>query len=124
MKRLSALALLVLLTACGTPQEQCISRATRDIRTVDRLMSEVQGNLDRGFAYETYTVYDIDYIDCSTEADPGRVCAIRVAEEERRPVAIDLATEKVKLDQLRAKRSELLQSSAPVVAQCRVEFPE
>lgn len=124
MNRLPVLALLTLLAACGTPQEQCVSRATRDIRTLDRLMTAVQGNLDRGFAYEYYTVYEIDYVTCGTQTDPDRVCAIRVPEEERRPVAIDLAAERVKLDQLRDKRAELLRAAAPVVAQCRVEFPE
>lgn len=124
MKRLSYLALLGFLAACGTPQEQCISKATRDIRTVDRLITEVQGTLDRGFGYEYITVWELDYVDCGTEADPSRVCAIRVPEQERRPVALDLAAEQIKLDQLRAKRVELLKSAAPVVAQCKIDNPE
>jgi hypothetical protein len=41
---------LALLTACGTPQEQCVARNTRDLRTVDKLIAEVQGNLARGYA--------------------------------------------------------------------------
>ena len=124
MKCRPVLALVGLLVACGTPQEQCISRATRDIRTIDRLMTEVQGNLDRGFGYEYYTVYELDYIDCGTETDPNRVCAIRVPEQERRPVALDLAAEQVKLNQLKAKRAQLVARVAPVVAQCRIDNPE
>ena len=123
MKRLSALTLIGLLAACGTPQEQCIGKATREIRTVDRLMTEVQGNLDRGYGYEYITVYELDYVSCGTEADPSRVCAIRVAEQERREVAIDLAAEAVKLTQLQAKRKQLLRSAAPVVAQCKAANP-
>ncbi len=123
MKRLCCVALLG-LAACGTPQEQCVSKATRDIRTVDRLITEVQGNLDRGFGYEYITVWELDYIDCGTEADPNRVCAVRVPEQERRAVALDLAAEQVKLNQLRAKRVQQVKSVAPIVAQCKVDNPE
>ena len=124
MKRLCSLALLAALAGCGTPQEQCIGKATRDMRTVDRLIIELQDNLDRGFGFESITVWEIDYIACRTELDPSRVCAIRVPEQERRPVAIDLAAEQVKLDQLRARRVQMVRSAAPVVAQCKIDNPE
>lgn len=124
MKPLLLLAMVALLASCGTPREHCIGKATREIRTVDRLITEVQGNLDRGYGYEFITIYEIDYIDCGNEADPSRVCAIRVPEQERRPIAIDLAAEARKLDQLQAKRQALLTSAAPVVAQCKVDNPE
>jgi len=123
MKRICSIALLG-LAACGTPQEQCISGATRDIRTVDRLITEVQGNLDRGFGYDYITVFELDYVDCGTEADPDRVCAIRVPEQERRPIALDLDAEQIKLNQLRAKRAQQIKSVAPVVAQCKIDNPE
>ena len=57
MKRLT-FPVLVLLAACGTPQEQCIRYNTRDLRTVDRLIAETEGNLDRGYAIETITEYE------------------------------------------------------------------
>lgn len=124
MKRICGLALLGVLAACGTPQEQCIGKATRDIRTVDRLIKEVEGNLERGFGYDYITVIETDYVPCGSEADPSRVCAIQVPEQERIPVALDLAAEQVKLDQLRVKRVQLLKSAGPVVAQCKVDNPE
>ena len=40
MRRLLLPALLI-LTACGTPQEQCISAATRDMRVVDAIFRSV-----------------------------------------------------------------------------------
>ena len=40
---------LIPLAACGTPQEQCIGAATRDMQVVNRLIAEVQGNLARGY---------------------------------------------------------------------------
>lgn len=123
MRRLPCLVLL-LLAACGTPQEQCISAATRDIRVVDRLIREAEGNLERGYGFEEYTVYELDYVNCGTQSNPDRVCAIRRPEQERRPVAIDLAAEQVKLTQLRAKRAQQTKAVAPVIAQCRIDNPE
>lgn len=123
MRRLPCLVLL-LLAACGTPQEQCISAATRDIRVVDRLIREAEGNLERGYGFEEYTVYELDYVNCGTQSNPDRVCAIRRPEQEQRPVAIDLAAEQVKLTQLRAKRAQQTKAVAPVIAQCRIDNPE
>ena len=65
MKRLLSIALLA-LAGCGTPQEQCINRNTRDLRTVDRLIVETQGNLQRGYALETVTRYE-DFWDTCLE---------------------------------------------------------
>ncbi len=124
MNRIWWLAALGILTACGTPQEQCVSKATRDIRVVDRLIKETSGNLERGYGYEYITVIETDYVDCGTDTEPDRVCVIRVPEQERIPVALDLAAEQLKLEQLQAKRAEKIRSVAPVVAQCKADNPE
>lgn len=124
MKRFWCLSLMGTLAACGTPQEQCISKVTRDIRVVDRLTKETQGNLDRGYGYKYITVIETDYVDCGTEDDPSRVCLIRVPEQERVEVALDLAAEQVKLDQLVAKRAQLVKAAAPALAQCKIDNPE
>jgi len=124
MKRLICLGVLCLLAACGTPQEQCISAASRDIRVVDRLIREAEGNLQRGYGFETYTTYETEFVPCGTEANPNRVCARRVPVQERRPVAIDLAAEQVKLTQLIAKRARQTRAVAPVIDQCRIDNPE
>ena len=49
---LALLALPLVLAACGTPQERCISQNTSEFRTVSRLLAEVEGNLARGYAWE------------------------------------------------------------------------
>jgi hypothetical protein len=129
-KRLVILA-FVALAACGTPQEQCISRNTRDLRTVDRLIVETEGNLQRGYALETVTRYE-DYWDtCFERVVVGgqvsvqpRSCLREYAYTEQRPKAIDLKAEAQKLEGLKAKRTELARAAAPVIAQCKVEFPE
>jgi hypothetical protein len=129
-KRLAVLALAA-LAACGTPQEQCINRNTRDLRTVDRLVAETEGNLKRGYAFETVT-RDIDVWDTCFEPATvnGQVtlvpttCWRERTITERRAKAIDLKAEAQKLDGLKAKRSELARTAAPVIAQCKADFPE
>lgn len=129
-KRLLILGLAT-LAACGTPQEQCISRNTRDLRTVDRLIVETQGNLQRGYALETVTRWE-DYWGTCIEAEEvdGRVIAVprsclrEYSYTEQRPKAIDLKAEAQKLEGLKTKRTELAKAAAPVIAQCKADHPE
>ncbi len=130
MKRLLFVALMT-MAACGTPQEQCISRNTRDLRTVDRLIVETQGNLQRGFALETVTRYE-DFWDTCLErvvvngqvTVQPRMCRRERSFTEQRPRAIDLKAEAQKLDGLKAKRRDLARAAEPLIAQCKAEFPE
>jgi hypothetical protein len=130
MKRLGLLALAT-MTACGTPQEQCINRNTRDLRTVDRLIDEAKGNLARGYAYETITVYEDYWTTCPAPApvegqppSPPRMCLDERPVTEQRPKAIDLNAEARKLDSLKVKRKELARAAEAVIAQCKAEYPE
>jgi hypothetical protein len=130
MKRL-VLASLALLAACGTPQEQCIARNTRDLRTVERLIVETQGNLDRGYALETVIRYE-DYWDTCFEPSVvngqttlvPRRCLKERSYTEQRAKAIDLDAEAKKLESLKVKRRELARAAEPLIAQCKAEYPE
>ena len=130
MKRL-ALCALALLAACGTPQEQCIARNTRDLRTVDRLLLETEGNLKRGYALETVTRYEDYWGTCLDRGSVGgqlvavqRPCLQEYSYTEQRPRAIDLDAEAKKLQSLKTKRRDLAAKAKPVIAQCQAQFPE
>ncbi|MFM7333432.1 MAG: hypothetical protein ACKO1H_03310 [Tabrizicola sp.] len=130
MKRLAILALGG-LAACGTPQEQCINRNTRDLRTVDQLIAETQGNLGRGYAFETVTVYEDEWVYCpqapvaeGQPTPPPRLCLDERPVTEKRPKAIDLNAEARKLDSLQAKRRDLARQAEGVIAQCKAQYPE
>ncbi len=118
------------LAACGTPQEQCISAATRDMGVVDRLIKDVESNLARGYAFETVTTYSPEWLDCTpraTDANPTpepKLCFEDVPETTRQAVAIDLNAEAAKLKSLRQKRDQQAKASVGAVAQCRANFPE
>lgn len=120
-----------LLAGCATPQGQCINRNTRDLRTVDRLSAETQGNLDRGYAFETVTVYEDYWAICprppvaTGEAPPApRLCLDERPVSVQRAKAIDLNEEARKLDSLTVKRRQLAKAAEPVIARCKAEFPE
>lgn len=121
---------LMLLAACGTPQEQCIARETRDLRVVERLIAEAEGNLDRGYALVTVTVWEDVWRWCRDPvpegAEPGKpyLCQDEVARQETRPKAIDLEEEARKLSQLKAKRKDLARRAEAAVEQCRRDYPE
>jgi len=129
MKRLMLLPVLF-LAACGTPQEQCISANTRDLQVVDRLIRETEGNLTRGYGFETVTQYEPRWVNCTprpTEAVPEpelEMCFDQVPVSVRKEVALDLGAEATKLDSLKAKRRGLAKAAESVIAQCKVEYPE
>lgn len=131
MRRLAlSLSVLSLLAACGTPQERCVNRNTRDLRTVEKLIPEVQANLDRGYAYEEYTVTIPVWRECVVHsndpaiADTTRPCLEDAEETRTRPVAIDLNAERAKLESLYQKRDQLQREAQSVVAQCKQQYPE
>lgn len=125
-----ALYALLFLAACGTPQEQCIGANTRDLQVVNRLIRDAEGNLARGYGYETVTEYEPQWIDCTprptaTNPEPAReMCFDRVPVTVRKEVALDLNAEAAKLKSLKAKRASLAKSAESVIAQCKAKFPE
>ena len=129
MKRL-LLPALIMLNACGTPQQQCINSGTRDLRVVDRLIAETEGNLARGYAYKEVTTFSQQFQDCTprptvANPDPAPVqCLVQVPVTSREPMAIDLGAESAKLASLQAKRSAQSRAAEPAIAQCRAVHPE
>jgi hypothetical protein len=130
MKRILIPALLI-LSACGTPQENCISGATRDMRVVDRLIVETEGNLKRGYAYETVTLSRTVWRQCSYRGGrPGtpdagpQMCFDDMDYTEQRPKAIDLGTEAAKLASLKAKRAAQAKAASPAINSCKAQYPE
>ncbi|MGB0660031.1 MAG: hypothetical protein ACPGNV_07605 [Mangrovicoccus sp.] len=118
LRRLSSFAvigILLLLTACGTPQERCQSSLAKEIRSLDRLISEVNGNLARGYAYETrIRNYSYGVSSCSRYHRHGGFCiGASQPRTYRARVAIDPTAERRKLANLQKRRSELALRSCP-----------
>lgn len=136
MKRLLPITLILVLAGCGTPQERCINSATRELRTVEHLLAEVEGNLARGYAWEEYEITRSHWVACGPIDPPHpaidgkaikprpRMCLEDYTDTLRRRVAIDPAAETRKRDGLIAKRATLLHSAKAQIAQCQALYPE
>lgn len=134
---ISILSVTLALVACGTPQDQCIARETRDLRVVDRLIAEIEGNLARGYAFEEITISRTVWVRCDpiivpppAEGAPPpvpkapRLCLEDEEETITRPKAIDLAAEQSKLSGLKAKRKQLSVAANRSIAACQKAYPE
>lgn len=128
------LILPLLLAACGTPQERCISTATRDLRTLNGLIEESQANLARGFAYEEYTVRRSRWVHCQSapvrdsegnlQSGGTYMCLDDYTDTVRRPISIDLGAERRKLEGMLEKKRELTRVAAAQIEGCKAQFPE
>lgn len=131
---LVALACLAFLASCGTPQEQCIARETRDLRNLDRLIAETGQNIERGYAIEEFRT--VEYVQTICQVPAGRrpdgsysgfqtvICTRPETVIDTRPVAINLNAERAKLESMRVKRRELARRAEVATAQCRTLHPE
>ena len=119
---------LAVLAACATPREQCISSVTRDLRILNALISETQGNLSRGYAIEESQEVRVLNRTCRAENDDGSVFRFPCDETETftttRPVAIDLNAEQAKLNSLLERQRAAKAASDQAVLQCIQSNPE
>lgn len=119
---------LAVLAACATPQEQCIADATRELRTINRLVNETERNLTRGYALET--VQEVRVVDsiCRGENEDGSEFTFECEEtrtiDRQRQVAIDLNAERAKLNSLRERQAQMQRQAESGVSQCRALYPE
>lgn len=120
--------LLLLLAACGTPQEQCIRRETQDLRTLDRLIAETERNIARGYAIEEFQTWEWEAYTCYRPGPDGQpeagTCQRRVPDIDTRPVAINVDDERAKLASMRTKRTDLARRAAAATEACRRAYPE
>ncbi|WP_022704944.1 hypothetical protein [Pseudorhodobacter ferrugineus] len=132
MNRFVVLAGLVVLAGCGTPQERCIAGVTRDLRVVDRLIVETQGNLDRGYALVEVVRSRDRWVMCVPEqaatatqpAQAPQMCLQDYDYTVTEPRAVNLAEQRVTLAELQKKRVALEKASRPAVASCIQAHPE
>ncbi len=124
MRVVAALICLCLLAACGTPYERCVRPVQAELRTVDRLIAETEGNIARGFAIERQQHVIEERVVCRLADGRTGWCFAPVVTETRRPVAIDRSVERGKLETLQARRSELQALAVATEARCRAQFPE
>lgn len=119
---------LVALAACGTPREQCIAGANRPLVTLDRLIAQTSGNVQRGFAIAQVQDVRVLRSTCEGTNEDGSTFRFRCEETEtftrEVPVAINIAEERVKLAQLQDRRAQAARAASAQAQQCIARHPE
>jgi hypothetical protein len=119
---------LLAIVGCATPQQSCISAATRELNVVNGLIQTTEGNIARGYAIfpqqQIRTVRDI----CTARNPDGTMfnyrCDTTQTFTTNVPVAIDVRAEQEKLAQLQRQRDQLTRSANAAVQQCIATYPE
>ncbi|MGG7644882.1 hypothetical protein ACQ5SP_08775 [Rhodovulum sp. YNF3179] len=128
MTRFALLSLLLVLAACATPLERCVTQATRELRTVEGLIAETEANIARGYAIEEERVPYSYFTWCARgdvdEDGSGLVwCRQTDFRLREKPVAIDMQAERRKLADLEEKRRDLAAAAAAEIRRCRAAYP-
>ncbi len=123
MHRVFLIALLP-LAACGTPQEQCIRNAGKDIRILNGLINTTRANINRGYAISSQEYFENEEQACGEIAGEVVYCDVAVAHSRDVAVAIDLNAEQAKLNSLTQKHADLSQRASSVVDDCKRRNPE
>jgi len=112
------LALLLPLAGCSTPLEQCASRSTKNLQAVDNLIASTQANIDRGYALDRRSQVSVGLQLCTSPSANFHFCTGAQTSPKQTPVAIDVAAERRKLAELRARRAVLKRKSDLAVRAC------
>lgn len=113
------------LAACASPQQQCVTNATRDLQVVDGLILETRQNIDRGYAIREDIVPTASFNWCFGNYGYNTgvsLCSNNSTRVRRTPVAIDPAAEQAKLKNLEAQRRTLEERSRAQLAACEAQF--
>lgn len=126
--RAALLIVPILLTACATPREACLDEVNREVRILDKLISETQANLTRGFAVEERQEVRTRRTFCTGKNEDGSTFRFRCEETDTvtrtTPVAIDLNAERAKLTSLEQRQMQNISNAQAGIAQCLTRFPE
>ncbi|WP_084863362.1 hypothetical protein [Salibaculum halophilum] len=128
MKHMLFLLPLVLLAACATPREACISDARAKLRLLESQIDTAQGNIDRGYALAE--VQDLRTVTrtCTGTNEDGSTFTFPCEETRtftrEEPVAINVAEERAKLADLRERRNAEATRAEERIRQCIAIHPE
>lgn len=121
--RRAFLATALLLAACGSNRyDECVARARAELETIDQLIEEVETSLLRGYVLESDASQSGGFRLCAGGDSPLSVCAERTRPGDKKPVAINPITERLKLANLRQRRQGIQELADREVAQCETLY--
>ena len=123
MRLVPVFALLIVLAGCATPREACVRSATRDLRVIDQLVSETEGNIRRGYALREQPAVREGLEVCGRLDGSLTFCNTTELTTRIVPQAIDLQDERRKLASLRDDRAQRAGMAGPRIAACQRQYP-
>ncbi|UWQ13588.1 hypothetical protein K3556_11675 [Aliiroseovarius sp. M344] len=121
---LAGLALLLGLSACATPQQQCIAGATADLRTLQAQIKETEATIARGYALHRQSIPVPSTRVCYDSKRRPYTCHRTAFRQIETPVTVDISNEKVKLASLKSKLAQAQRKAAPAIKACRQTYRE
>lgn len=119
------LAPLALLAACATPQQQCLSQNSVELRAVQSQISSIEATLARGYALHVQRVPYTAMGVCFSKAKGGAYpCPETRWRDDERPVAVDMNDQRARLSALKKKLPALQKAYTNAEAACRAAYPE
>lgn len=112
-----------LISGCSTPLEQCLNNAQSDWRAAAASISEIEGNIARGYAIHTQTV-PYTYQGVCYSGTLSYACPMTGYRTQETPVAVDVNQERQKLAALRKNLPNYKKQAAAASEQCRAAYPE
>ncbi|PKP72539.1 MAG: hypothetical protein CVT84_18200 [Alphaproteobacteria bacterium HGW-Alphaproteobacteria-6] len=116
VRRFAALALL-LLAACADPATRCFQAEARELKTVEALIAETRGRIDRGYGEGPRGNSALNLCLGSFGRNVG-LSYCTSASGRGQAVPVDTAAEERKLAALEARRSAILQVIQQKSAAC------
>lgn len=115
------IAAVVMLAACGTPEQRCARKVTNEIGTLDRLIAETEANLARGYTYiYEPSNFTVSIGGCTSRYNNVGFCGWSEPQYRRRAQAIDPEAEQRKLADLKSRRATLQTNSRAALEACGI----
>lgn len=121
-----ALSVVVLsvLSACATPQQQCIHTVSAEARALQAQIRETQATVARGYAVHKQTVPYTSTNVCYNKEKQPFLCPQTQFKRIETPVTVDIAAEKAKLAQLKTRFAKVQRKALSGIEACKKTYPE
>ncbi|EIE52885.1 excinuclease ABC subunit B [Salipiger aestuarii] len=115
---------LLMLAACATPREACLTDAAAPWRSAMRESERIAKDLARGYTFETKFERRRVYGTCRTSEGHRYSCWDTQTEPVTRRVPVDRAALTTRLAELQQALPALRAAANTDAAQCRATYPE
>ena len=118
MYRPLLIAAVIGLASCTTPEERCVAEASAGLSDIDAQIAEAELNLARGYRTLDPVIDTVSANFCSQSGN-FTLCLGGDRELEGRRVAIDVASERGRLEALQNQRARMVERMEREIAACR-----